>query len=92
MSLTYAFQNLLRPLSLKFSAAFGNSTTPEIVQNSVDRYIDWMENLPLFEQTVELGWADRPALDGIKDGMRQWARRPDAFLALRLCEAIGRKA
>jgi ubiquinone/menaquinone biosynthesis C-methylase UbiE len=76
---------------IEFSAAFGNSPTPETVQDSVDSYIDWMENLPLFEQTIELGWADAPTLDGIKDGMRQWSRRPDVFLALGRCEAIGRK-
>lgn len=76
---------------IEFSASFGNSSTPESVQESVDSYIDWMENLPLFEQSIALGWADRPTLDGIKEGMRQWARSPDAFLALGRCEAIGRK-
>jgi SAM-dependent methyltransferase len=77
---------------IEFSASFGNSTTPETVQSSVERYIGWMENLPLFEQSIELGWADRPLLEGIKEGMRQWARHPDAYLALGGCEAIGRKA
>ena len=76
---------------VEFSAAFGNSTDPETVQNRVDGYIDWMENLPLFEQSIELGWADRPTLEGIIDGMRQWARGPDAFLALGRCEAVARK-
>ena len=76
---------------IEFSATFGNSTTPETVQSSVDGYIGWMENLPLFEQITELGWADRPTLEGIKDGIRQWAGRPDAFLALARCAAIGRK-
>ena len=76
---------------IEFSASFGNSTTPETIHDSVDAYIEWMENLPLFEQSIELGWADRPTLEGIKDGMRRWASHPDAFLALGRCEAIGRK-
>jgi ubiquinone/menaquinone biosynthesis C-methylase UbiE len=77
---------------IEFSASFGNSSTPDAARESVDTYIDWMDNLPLFEHSVELGWVDRPTLDGIKESMRQWANEPDAFLALGRCEAIGRKA
>ena len=77
---------------IEFSASFGNSSTPEIVRESVDSYIGWMDNLPLFVQSIELGWTDRPTLDSIKEGMRQWANDPNAFLALGRCEAIGRKA
>ncbi len=76
---------------IEFSAAYGNSSTPETVQASVGSYIEWMENLPLFEQSIELGWTDGASLDGIKEGMRHWAAHPDAFLAVGRCEAIGRK-
>jgi SAM-dependent methyltransferase len=76
---------------IEFSASYGNSTTPEAVQSAVEGYVEWIENIPLFDEAIEMSWVDRPTLDEMKDKMRQWSRHPDAFLATGRCRAIGRK-
>ncbi len=75
----------------EFSASYGNSSTPEEVRNAVESYLGWIENLPLFDEALELGWIDRPTLDGVRAGMVEWSTNPDAFLATGRCEAIGWK-
>lgn len=76
---------------IEFSASYGNSPTPETVQSTVRGFVAWMENLPLFDEAIELGWVDRPTLDKMGDDMKKWAEHPDAFLANGRCKAIGRK-
>ena len=75
----------------EFSASYSSSSTPEEVRNVVEGYIDWIENLPLFDEALELGWVDIPTLDTMKAGMVAWSANPDAFLATGRCEAIGWK-
>ena len=75
----------------EFSASYGSSSTPDEARHAMEGYIEWIENLPLFQQIVELGWVDQSTLEGIKAGMRQWAEHPDAFLATARCEAVGGK-
>ena len=75
----------------EFSASYSNSATPEEVRDVVEGYIGWIENLPLFDEALELGWIDRPTLDTMKAGMAEWSTNPDAFLATGRCEAIGWK-
>ena len=74
-----------------FAATWSNSTTPEAVQRAVASYIARIENLPLFDEAIELGWVDRPTLDNMGAQMRRWSEHPDAFLALGRCTALGRK-
>ena len=76
---------------VEFSALYGSSTDPEAVSKSIDAYTDWVENLPLFEQAVDLGWADRPSLEKMCAEMDDWSEHPDAFLAIGRCAALGRK-
>jgi len=76
---------------IEFFAAYGNATTPGLVQAEIDGYIAWMENLPLFDQAVESGRVDRTALDKIKKGMKDWSELPHAFIAKGRCVAIGQK-
>ena len=76
---------------IEFFAAYGNATTPEQVQAEINGYIAWMENLPLFDEAVELGWVDRTTLDKMKKEMKQWSALPNAFLAKGRCVAIGQK-
>ena len=76
---------------IDFSASFQNSASPEAVQRSVANYIAWMENLPLFDEAIELGWVDRPTLERLGANMKQWSEHPDAFLALGSCRAVGRR-
>ena len=49
------------------------------------------ESLPLFDQAVESGRVDRPALDSIKKGMKEWSELPHAFIAKGRCVALGQK-
>ncbi|ETX06956.1 MAG: hypothetical protein ETSY2_14040 [Candidatus Entotheonella gemina] len=75
----------------EFTASCNNATTPEAVQRSVAGYIDWMANLPLFDEAIALGWVDRSTLNDMGTKMQQWSEHPDAFLALGRCRALGRK-
>ena len=75
----------------EFSASYSNSATPEEVRDVVESYLSWIENLPLFDEAIELGWTDRPTLEMMKAGMVEWSTNPDAFLATGRCEAIGWK-
>ena len=74
-----------------FFAACGNATTPELVQAEINGYIAWMDNLPWFDQAIELNVVDQAAMNDIKDGMKQWSELPEAFIAKGRCVAIGRK-
>ena len=76
---------------VEYSARFNSSSTPEAVGNAVGEYTRWIENLPLFDQAVELGWVDRPTLQGIPARMMEWSRHPHAFLATARCVAVGQK-
>ena len=75
----------------EFMASYGIAATPEAVQTAVDGYLSWLENLPLFDLVVELGWVDHPTLKRIGAGMRKWSKHPDAFLATGKCKAVARK-
>ena len=75
----------------EFSASYSNASTPEEVRNAVEGYVGWVENVPLFDEALELGWIDRPTLETMKAGMVEWSTNPDAFLATGRCQAIGWK-
>ncbi len=76
---------------VEFFASYGNAADPEAVLSRINWYIDWVQNLPLFEEAVELGWIDRPSLERMCADMREWGKRPDGFMAVGRCSAIGRK-
>ena len=78
-------------MRIDFAAHFNNFASSEAVQRAMAAYIAWMENLPLFDEAIELGWTDRPELERMRANMRQWSEHPDAFLALGQCRAVGRK-
>ena len=76
---------------VEFFASYGNAADPEAVLSRINWYIGWVQNLPLFEEAVELGWIDNPSLERMCADMREWGRRPDGFMAVGRCSAIGRK-
>ncbi len=76
---------------VEFSARFGNNTDNESVKSVVDGYVAWMENLPLFRESVQLGLTTDAELESIKSGMKEWSRHPDVFFANARTQAIGRK-
>ena len=76
---------------IDYSASYSNATTTEEVKHVVQGYVNWMENLPLFDESIELGLVDRPTLHDIEADMMKWAEGPNAFLAMGRCTALGKK-
>ena len=76
---------------LDFFASYNNAAMPEAVHNVVYGHIERVKKLPLFDQAIELGWTDRPALEKMTAEMGEWAKHPDAFLAIAACKLVARK-
>ena len=76
---------------VEFAARFGNNTDNESVKSVVDGYINWMENLPLFRESIRLGLTTTAELESIKIGMKEWSRHPNVFFANARTQALGRK-
>ena len=57
----------------------------------VEGYITWMENIPLFQESIQLGLTTDEELTAIKTAMRAWAQDPDAFTAIAHAYAVGAK-
>ena len=68
------------------SNSFGDMTVP-----TAERFITWMDNIPLFRESVELGITSESELDAVRAGMREWAAHPDAYFSLAGVRALGLK-
>ena len=68
------------------SNSFGETTVP-----TAERFITWMDNIPLFRESVELGITTEVELDSVRAGMREWAAHPDAYFSLPGIRAVGIK-
>lgn len=68
------------------SNSFGETTVP-----TAERFITWMDNIPLFRESVELGITSESELDAVRAGMREWAAHPDAYFSLPGVRALGVK-
>lgn len=75
----------------EFEASYGNGTTPEMARVTVEGYIAWMENIPVFDEAIARGEVDRATLNQMAQNMRKWAEHPDVFVATGRCRAIGIK-
>ena len=58
---------------------------------SAETYISWIENIPLFQESIELGITTDAELKSMVNGIREWANHPDAYLSLARGHAIGVK-
>ena len=58
---------------------------------SAETYIAWIENIPLFQESIELGLTTDSELKSMVSGIREWANHPDAYLSLARAHAIGVK-
>ena len=45
-----------------------------------------------FDEAIEAGWVDRPALEKMMAAWQGWGEHPDAFHAISMCEVVGWKA
>lgn len=68
------------------SNSFGETTV-----TTAERFITWMDNIPLFRESVELGITSEAELDAVRAGMREWAAHPDAYFSLPGIRAVGIK-
>ncbi len=68
------------------SNAFGDTTVI-----TAERFISWLDNIPLFRESVELGITSESELDAVRAGMREWAAHPDAYFSLPGVRALGIK-
>ena len=75
----------------EFKAQYGNASEPEAVQAAMEGFIGWVENVPIFDQAIELGWTDAAEIQSIIAGMRAWSKLPDAFIGTGRTEAVARK-
>jgi ubiquinone/menaquinone biosynthesis C-methylase UbiE len=76
---------------LDFAADMSNYIGSGGVSGVINGYIAWMENLPLFRESIELGLTTEAELRSIKSGMKTWIANPDAYFANAHTHAIGRK-
>ena len=68
------------------SNSFGDSTVP-----TAERFITWLNNIPLFRESVEMGITSEAELEDVRAGMREWAAHPDAYFSLPGVRAVGVK-
>ena len=68
------------------SNSFGDTAIP-----TAERFITWLDNIPLFRESVELGITSESELDAVRAGMREWAAHPDAYFSLSGVRALGVK-
>ncbi len=59
---------------------------------SAETYISWIENIPLFQESIDLGITTDAELKSMVTGIREWAKHPDAYLSLARGHAIGVKS
>lgn len=76
---------------VEFSAGYINSATPESTRGSVDRFINWMDNIPIFQQAVDLKLVENNRLEIMGREMKKWSEKPGAFMATTRCMGVGRK-
>ena len=75
----------------EFAAQLANYTDSDRVTGVVNGYIAWMENLPLFRESIELGLTTEAELVTLKAEMQAWSAGPDAYFANARTYAIARK-
>jgi len=74
---------------VEFEARISNYTDSESVGGVVEGYISWMENLPLFQESIHLGLTTEAELESIKNGMRERYGKPDVYFANARTHGVG---
>ena len=76
---------------VEFAARIASTLWTEGAKSAVEGYIAWVDNIPLFRESVELGETSDAELDAIRSGMREWASSPGAYVATAGVWAVGIK-
>ena len=77
---------------VEFVARVSNVMGLESTRAAAEGYIAWIENIPLFQESIELGLTTDAELKSMVDGIRQWGEHPDAYLSVARAHAIGVKS
>ena len=75
----------------EFEANMSHPLGQEAAIASAETYIAWIENIPLFQQSIELGLTTDSELKSMVIGIREWARHPEAYLSIARAHAVGVK-
>ena len=76
---------------VEFETNMSHLLGQEAASASAETYIAWMENIPLFQESIELGITTDAELKSMINGIREWAEHPDAYLSLARGHAVGVK-
>ena len=76
---------------VEFEARLSHLLGQDAASASAETYIAWMENIPLFQESVELGLTTQEELRSMASGIREWAQHPDAYLSIARAHAVGQK-
>ncbi len=74
---------------VEFEARASNNTDTESVSRGMEGFIAWIDNLPLFQESITLGLTSEQELDSVRKGMREWAKHPDAYYSTAAVRAVG---
>ena len=74
-----------------FETRLANSFGAPAASSAAENYITWLENIPLFRESIDLGITTQSELDSIRSAMREWAQQPAAYVATAGARAIGIK-
>ena len=77
---------------VEFVARVSNVMGSDAVSASAETYVAWIENIPLFQESIDLGITTDAELRSMVTGIREWAQHPDAFLSVGRAHAIGVKS
>ena len=76
----------------EFEVGLSHLLGQDAASASAETYIAWMENIPLFQESIELGITTGTELKSMVNGIREWAQHPDAFLSIARAHAVGVKS
>ncbi len=75
----------------EFEANMSHPLGQEAAIVSAETYIAWIENIPLFQESIELGLTTDSELESMVSGIREWAKHSDAYLSIARAHAVGVK-
>ena len=75
--------------SVAFASAFSCGTREETQAAFELAWRPWFREVAFVHTALGLGWATQDQLEAMIAEMQAWAQRPDAFIALMFCEAVG---
>lgn len=76
---------------IEFETNMSHVLGQDAASASAEIYIAWIENVPLFRESIELGLTTDSELESMVSGIREWAKHPDAYLSTARAHAVGVK-